>query len=121
MKIWRFIVLICVLFILSILLHFGVYGFKFYLDTLSNVTFVVGIVLFLPSVITITGAHQVFRGMGYLLRILVNKNTKIEFPTYRDYVEFKSNKAETTFFIELFFSSLITLVVGVILAIIAIS
>lgn len=118
MKIWRILVITVVIFLLSLLLHLGVYGNQFRLDTISNATFVVGIIIFLPTLVAVMGAYQVFHGMSYFLKILFSKNAKYEFPTYRDYKEHKSSKPEGPFFKELLISSLIVLLVGVILAII---
>jgi uncharacterized membrane protein YiaA len=118
MKIWRFLIITGLLFILSLSLHLPVYGTKFNLETISNVTFVVGIITFLPALVALTGAYQVFHGMGYFFKILFNKNAKQEFPTYRDYKEDKSNNSDTSFYKELLIGSLIVLVVGIILAII---
>jgi hypothetical protein len=118
MKIWRLLIITVLLFVLSTLLHLGVYGSEFRLETMSNATFVVGIVTFLPTLVALTGAHQVFHGIGYFFKLLFNKNAKQEFPTYRDYKEHKSGKAKSPFFKELLIGSLIVFVVGIALAVV---
>ena len=84
---------------------------------MSNATFVVGIVTFLPTLVALTGAHKVFHGIGYFFKLLFNKNAKQEFPTYRDYKE-HNRQSQITIFKELLIGSLIVFVVGIALAVV---
>lgn len=118
MKIWRLILLTAIIFGLAALVQILAFGPVFTLDSISDATFVVGIIIFLPSLIVVTGANQVFHGMGYVLRLLFSKIAKNEFPTYSDYKEHKTNNRETSFFKELLIASSIVFAVGIITALI---
>lgn len=121
MKLLRFALILVSLVVLALLLHIPVYGTTINLETISNVLFVVGVITFLPSLIVTTGAYQVFQGITYVFKSMFGKNTRQEFPTFRDYKEHHSKKVETTFFKEALLASGIVLLAGMILAIIALS
>ncbi|HHU23645.1 MAG: hypothetical protein PHG08_02430 [Bacilli bacterium] len=118
MSIFRFLIFTIILLGLAFLTHASIYGMQFSLESVSNITFVIGIVFFLPSLVALTGAFQVFHGMGYILKLLFNKNAKQEFPTFSDYKEYKSKKTNVGFFKELIVSSFLIMLTGIIFAII---
>ena len=92
MKIWRLILLTAIIFGLAALVHILAFGL-FYSRFNINATFVVGIIIFLPSLIVVTGEPSFH--IGYV-RLLFSKNAKNEFPTYRDYKNIKLT-IETSF------------------------
>lgn len=118
MKFLRLVIIFGALVILAFLLHLGIYKTQFSIETISNVTFVVGIISFLPSLIAVTGAHQIFQGIGYVFKTMLSKSAKEEFPTFKDYKEHKSEKVDNSFFKEVFIMSFALLVIGIILAVI---
>lgn len=77
---------------LMILLMWGIYDFDMSLMNLSNVIFVIGIILFFLGLISVTGAIQVFGSSQYLTRKTFSRKGKHDFKTFKDYRDYKQLK-----------------------------
>ena len=71
--------------------HIVVYDFDMNLMSLSNVFFFMGTVYFFPGLIIVTGAADIFNGIGYLTRRMFfkSKGDGNYFKTFNDYKEYK--------------------------------
>lgn len=121
MKIIRLILLYLGMLGLAFLVHVAVYRFDFNAYNMSNALFVVGIILFLPSLVAITAAYQVFNGIRYVAKVFLNPHFRREYPQFRDYKEDKSGKVKTTIFFEVLTASFILLIMSYILSLVAMS
>ncbi|HLT00377.1 MAG TPA: hypothetical protein VK005_02695 [Acholeplasma sp.] len=124
MKPIRFIIVLLIELVLVALLHlFWINvqpeGFSTYisLQTVSDSLFVMGILIFLPSLVAITGAYASFFALRYALGVLVSSKFKSRYPQYRDYISTKNTEIKTTIFLEIFLSSLLIIIAGLILLI----
>lgn len=120
MKYWRLLITILVMCGLTALLIVVIPRFGFELNSISDALFVVGIIVFLPSLLMRIGAFEVFHGMGYFFRLVFNRDTKKEYPTYKDYKETKTVERSPAFFNELLVASTLIIIAGIITALIAI-
>ena len=121
MKIIRLILLFLGMLFLAFLVHLAVYRFDFTAINVSNALFVVGIILFLPSVVAITAAYEVFHGIRYVARVIVNPQFRKEYPQFKDYKEDKTGKVKSTVFFEILLSSFIVLIMSYIFSLVALS
>ncbi|MCK7489053.1 MAG: hypothetical protein MZU79_01510 [Anaerotruncus sp.] len=64
------------------LLHLAVYQTDFTYTNVSNALFVVGVVFFLPSLVALTSAFEVFHGIRYAMRVLWSPSFRREYPRY---------------------------------------
>ncbi len=112
MKIVRLILLYLGMLALAFLVHVAVYRFAFTAENVSNALFVVGIILFLPSVVAITAAYEIFHGIRYVARVIVNPQFRKEYPQFKDYKEDKTGKVKTTIFFEVLLASFILLIMS---------
>jgi len=121
MKIVRLILLYLGMLALAFLVHVAVYRFSFTAENVSNALFVVGIILFLPSVVAMTAAYEIFHGIRYVARVIVNPQFRKEYPQFKDYREDKTSKVKTTIFLEILLSSFILLIMSYVFAVVALS
>lgn len=101
--------------IVAVGLQLLLYGTYLTYETVSNVTFVLGIILFFSSLIAVTGAYEAMYGIRYALRTLYDWNYRKEVKNIQEYREKKTLKKEnqTTTYKEI-------LIVGIILIVTAI-
>lgn len=118
MKPIRFSLIIGILLALSLFLHILLYSFGFSLYTTSNAIFIVGIIIFLPTLMAMTGSAEVFHGFNYAIRVLVSKNFHNQYPKFRDYKSTKEKVEHSVVFLEVAIASIILVVVGLILALV---
>jgi len=116
MNYFRLIIIFVSTAILALLLHLLVYQTIFTYASISNSLFVVGIILLLPSVVAMTSAYQMFKGIQYVFRVIVSPSFQREYPRFHDYKNEKVVKSETTIFLEILISSLVIVVIAMILA-----
>jgi len=116
MKLFRNLIILVGLLFLASILHLLVYQLEITLMSVSNVLFVVGIIVLLPSIIAMTSAYRVFRGMRYVVRVLISPHFKKEYPTFRDYKEEKEKEINTTLFYEFFAVALLMIITSGVLA-----
>jgi hypothetical protein len=116
MKLFRNIIILVGLVLLASILHLLVYQFEITMMSISNVLFVVGIIVLLPSIIAITSAYRVFRGMKYVVRVFISPHFRKEYPTFRDYKEEKEKEINTTLFYEFFVAALMMIITSGVLA-----
>lgn len=107
-----FIVLLGLAFVVHLLIHKTYFSYQHVSDAL----FVVGIVMFLPTVGVITGSFEIFQGIGYAFRVLISPNYRHQYPTFKDYKDVKNVKIKTGFFYELLIASLVLVIAAAILA-----
>ena len=105
MKIGRFFIILGSCFVLAFLLHILAYQFNFTFQSISNVSFAVGMVFLLVSVVAVTNAYKVFQGINYALRTLITPSYRNKYPTYRDYKEEKSEAVSSKIFFEILIAS----------------
>ncbi|MFA5526649.1 MAG: DUF3899 domain-containing protein [Acholeplasmataceae bacterium] len=116
MKLTRLALITGSLLLASFLLHLLIYRLEFSIMTLSNVLFVVGIIVFLPSVIAMTSAYRIFQSMKYVFRVIVSPSFKQMFPTFKDYQTEKTKEIKTSLFLEIFLVTLVMILASAILA-----
>jgi hypothetical protein len=102
--------------LLAFILHLLVYQTNFTYANASNSLFVVGIILLLPSLVALTNAYQMFKGIQYVFRVIVSPSFQREYPKFHDYRNEKVVKSETTVFLEALISSLLIVIIAMILA-----
>lgn len=92
------------------------YGTYITYETVSNVTFVLGIVLFFSSLIAVTGAYEVMYGIRYVLRTLYDWNYQKEVKNISEYRERKTLKKEnkSTIYKETLIISVLFLIVAIV-------
>lgn len=112
----RFVIVLISMLLGAFLLHLLVYRVQFSIENASNVLFVVGIIMFLPSVIAITSAYRVFHSMRYVFRVIISPNFKQEYPTFKDYQTEKTKDIQSTIFTEFLVASLLLMIASFILA-----
>lgn len=112
----RFIVITIILVLLAYGLQNLVYGSQLGYENTSNVLFVVGIVIFFPSLIVQTGSYEVFYGMRYSFNAFFVKDFRKYYPSYSEYKEEKEQVVTTTIFKELLIASILLIVVSAYLA-----
>jgi hypothetical protein len=116
MKPLRMILIFACMAIAAGLLHLAVYGTYFTLTNVSNALFVVGVVVFLPTIVALTSAFEVFHGFRYVARVLMSPSFRREYPHYKDYKDERKGKVNAAVFVEAMISSLVLIVVAGILA-----
>jgi hypothetical protein len=116
MKWLRFVIVLMGMVFMAFLLHLLVYRMQFSIENASNVLFVVGIIMFLPSVIAITSAYRVFHSMRYVFRVIISPSFKQEYPTFKDFQTEKTKEIQSTIFTEFMVASLILIIAAFILA-----
>ncbi len=112
MKFFRTAVLFGCMVIAAGLLHLAVYRTNFTLTNVSNVLFVVGIIVFLPSVVALTSAFEVFNGFRYAMRVLISPSFRREYPRYKEYKDEKKGKVNASIFIEALVSSFVLILIA---------
>lgn len=117
MKFTRFLIIFGILLITSFFLHLIMHGTEFTIAHVSDALFVVGIVMFLPALIAVTGAFQVFDGIKYAFRSFFSTNFRREYQKINEYKEARNQKVESTIYIELLIASFIILATGILLVI----
>lgn len=95
MSIKRTFLVLGVALLLALGLQLLLYGTYVTYETISNVTFVLGIVIFFSSLIAVTGAYEVMYGIRYSLRTLYDWNYRKEVKSIQEYREKKTLKKET--------------------------
>jgi len=121
MKYFRLAIIFIAILVLSLLLHLLVYQSDFTYANISNSLFVVSIILFLPSIVAMTGAYQLFHGFRYVVKVFVSPSFRRNYPNFREYKEERQTEIKTTFFKELLIASFIILIASIILARVAMS
>jgi len=116
MNYFRLAIIYVAMLLISLVLHLLVYQQDFTYANISNALFVVSIILFLPSVVAMTGAYQLFHGFRYVFKVFVSPSFRSEYPNFRDYKEERQTEIKTTFFKEVLLSSFIIMVASIILA-----
>lgn len=116
MKISRLLLILAVTLGLAFLVHLWIYSTYFSYETISNSMFVVGMILFLPSLVVLTKAYEVFQGIHYAFRVLVNPSYRKTYPRFSDFKEDHSKQIKTTVFYEILLASFLVVIVAVILA-----
>lgn len=116
MKWLRFVIILVVMLIAAFLLHLLVYRMNFSYENASNVLFVVGIIMILPSVVAMTSAYRIFQSMRYVIRVAASPSFRREYPTFKDYQTEKTREIQSTIFIEFFVASLLLIIASFILA-----
>lgn len=82
---------------------------------LSNGFFVVGMLIFLPSVLFFTRAYQVFNGFTYAMKILIVKNFRNEHPSYREYRNERGSDKVNMLWLDIIIISLIFIIISFII------
>lgn len=92
------------------------YGLYITFETVSNVTFVLGVILFGPSLIAVTGAYEVMYGFRYAMRTLFDWNYQKKVKNIGEYYESKELKEEnkSTVYKEILIVSIILIIVGIV-------
>ncbi len=121
MKYFRLAIIFFAIILVAFLLHLMVYKQDFTYANISDVLFVVSIILFLPSVVAMTGAYQLFHGFRYVFRVIISPSFKREYPNFKDYKDERSTEIKTTIFKEILIASFILMIVSLILARVAMS
>lgn len=116
MKPFRLLLILAATLGLALGVHLLVYKEIFTYESMSNALFVVGMIIFLPSLVVLTKAYEVFQGIQYSMRVLFSPNYRKLYPKYSDYKEEKSEKIKTSVFYEILIASSITVVTAIILA-----
>lgn len=116
MKPIRLLLILAATLGLALGVHLLVYKDNFTYESMSNALFVVGMIIFLPSLVVLTRAYEVFQGIQYSMRVLFSPNYRKLYPKYSDYKEEKSEKIKTSVFYEILAASLIAVVMAIILA-----
>lgn len=116
MKIFRFIIIFFATLLVAFLLHLLVYKTVFSYENASNVLFVVGIILFLPTMVAITRAYEVFQGIKYVFRVLLSPSFRDQYPRFKEYRDDNSSNIKSTIFREVFLASLIVIIISIVLA-----
>lgn len=83
---------IAVSMVLMILLMWRIYDFDMSLINVSNVIFVIGIVLFFTGLVSVTGASEVFDSSKYLTQKIFSRKNEQTFKTFKDYKAYKQVK-----------------------------
>lgn len=121
MKYFRLAIIFIAMLTVSFLLHLLVYQNNFSYANISDVIFVVSIIVFLPAVVAMTGAYQIFHGFRYVFKIFISPSFKQQYPNFREYKEERQTEIKTTFFKELLIASFILVITAMILARVAMS
>lgn len=116
MKVLRFSLILMSITLLAFLLHLIIYRYDFSIINASNVLFVVGIIVFMPSLVAMTSSYRVFTSMRYAVRVMLSPQFRHEYPTFKDYKSEKEKEIKTSLFFETMLASLIMIVASAILA-----
>ncbi len=116
MKPFRFIFILILILLVSFLVHLWIYSTRYTYESVSNSMFVVGMIVFLPSLVVLTRAYEVFQGINYAMRVLFSPSYRSRYPRFRDFKEDHSGKVKTTVFYEIILASFLVVVVAAILA-----
>jgi hypothetical protein len=116
MNYFRLVIFFVSTAILAFILHLLVYQTYFTYASVSNSLFVVGIILLLPSVVAISSAYQMFKGIQYVFKVIASPSFQRNYPRFHDYKAEKVEKSETTVFLEVLISSLVIVIIAMILA-----
>lgn len=121
MNIIRMIIIFLALLVVSFLLYLGVYGTVYTTGYAANALFVVGMLVFLPTIIAMTQAYRFFQGFNYAIRSFISTSFRQNYPKFNDYKSEKDVKIKTTIFIESFIASGVVVIIGIILSVVALS
>jgi hypothetical protein len=121
MKPIRFILLFLILCLVTLLLHLWIYGTHFTKTNIANVTFVIGVMTFLPTMIAMSQSYKVFDGFNYAFRSLLSTTFRNTYPRFTDYKKERSIKIKTSIFLEAFIASSILIVISIVLTVIVLS
>ena len=116
MKNFRIILIFLGVLVASLVIHLLVYKVDFTYESMSNSMFVIGTILFLSSLVVLSGSYEIFHGIRYSLQALYRKDFRSQYPTFLEYKTEKTVKYKTTVFIEIVIVSIIIIVVAFILA-----
>ena len=116
MRLFRFIIVFLFLVIISLLLHLALYRTDFSYENMANALFVVNIIVFLPTFVVLFGGFEVFQGISYALKVLVNPSYRHTFPKFSDYKESREVKINTGIFYEILISAFLLIVLSYIFA-----
>ena len=116
MNIIRIILILLGVLLLSLGLHLLVYGVGFTYEHISNAMFVLGAIIFLSSLVMVTGSYEVFYGFRYSMRSLFTKDFRKHYPTFLEYKTEKEFPVNSSAFIDGIIASGIVIVVAIILA-----
>lgn len=83
----------CILFCLLMLI---LYSFQMSLLNVSNSLFIVGILMFFPAFISVTGASKVFESSHYLTHKVFAKKGEETFKSLEDYKHYRETKNKKT-------------------------
>ncbi|MCD4827368.1 MAG: DUF3899 domain-containing protein [Acholeplasmataceae bacterium] len=119
MKLIRLLLIFAGLVLGSYLLHLLVYGSVVTVTKAANVLFVVGMITILPTIIAMTQSYKVFQGFNYAFRSFFSTGFRHTYPKFSDYKNEKDVNIKTTIFLEMFIGSLILVVAGIILSVVA--
>jgi len=113
---FRFSLILAATLGLALVVHLFVYQTDFTFESMSNALFVVGMIIFLPSLVVLTRAYEVFQGIQYSMRVLFSPNYRKIYPKYSDYKEEKNEKIKTTIFNEILAASFVMVLLAIIFA-----
>ena len=116
MKILRLLIIFLVLTLLSYLIILSVYDNLLNYENASNAMFVVGTVVFLPSLIMHTGSFEVFDGFKYAMQSFFVKEFRKRYRTFSEYKEDIGSIMKTSFFMELMIASFIIVIIAIYIA-----
>lgn len=116
MKPLRLFLLFLGMVILAFLLHVVFFQWYFTLQSVSDSLFVTGTLLFLPSIIALSNAYEVFQSIGYVFRVMLSPNFRREYPHYGDFKGDRKSAIKTSLFKEMALASLLLLLASGILA-----
>lgn len=90
----RVLFIIALSILIMLLLMYLIYDFDMSLMNVSNVFFFMGTIYFFPGLIIVSGATDIFYGIGYLTRrmFLKDKGDGSYFKSFKDYKEYKCIK-----------------------------
>lgn len=116
MKILRLLIIFIVLMFVSYLVVLGVYNNVLNYENASNAMFVVGTVVFLPSLIMHTGSFEVFDGFKYAMQSFFVKEFRQRYKSFSLYKQDTGAIMKTSLFMELMVASFILVVAGIYIA-----
>jgi len=116
MNYFRLLIFFVSMALLAFFLHLLVYQTYFTHASISNSLFVVGILFLLPSIVAISSAYEMFKGIQYVFRVIASPSFQRNYPRFHDYKAEKVEKSKTTVFLEVLISSFLIVIIAMILA-----
>lgn len=90
------IVLLCLL-LFAAGLYLLIYKSYFSLTYVSNILFIVGVLVFLPALSIHLGAYRMFYSFSYFAKSVLNKEFKKNYPSFVDYRDEKDVENDKSF------------------------